>query len=121
MVENFYRGLLYVLRERSEEEYFVIEGSKFHDAFGEIVKQAKDCNLTTLEVFIDPMFGRYPEVSDFIYEGLQNLIISVDNSCPQRAYYRISKEGATRELNRMENSDLYRKFADSFLKNSYFF
>lgn len=120
MKENFYRGLLCALAEVSDRSYFIASGERYHSAFNQVMEKSKeDRNLPGIEdAFMDPIFGVYPESKEAVIEGLQDLLIGLDTSVPQRAYFRIDKKSAVRELKRLSNPEGYITLAREFLKNN---
>ncbi|MBX3192899.1 MAG: hypothetical protein KF819_38295, partial [Labilithrix sp.] len=79
----FYRGFLYALRERVEDDAprFEAEGERFHEAFRAALKYAADelpavPASRMLENF-DPVFGVSPEATEMLLEGERDFILSL--------------------------------------------
>lgn len=116
----FYRGFLYALRERLDDEtaQFEAEGERFHEAFREALEFAA---MTVPEVpaseileNFDPMFGVSPEATEMILEGERDFILSLLNPSLKLAQFKISRETAERELCGFEAKDAFRKVAERF-------
>jgi len=115
----FYRAFLYALRELvGDEPRFEAEGERFHEAFRAALEYAVH-ELPTmpasriLENF-DPVFGVSPEATEMLLEGERDFILSLLNPRLRVAQFKISKETAKTELDRLPEHDAVRRLAARF-------
>ena len=117
---TFYRGFLYALRERVTENAprFDAEGARFHEAFRAALEYAL-AELPAvpaadiLENF-DPVFGVSPEATEMLLEGERDFILSLLNPRLRVAQFKITRETAQRELDRLPDHDALRAVAARF-------
>jgi ArsR family metal-binding transcriptional regulator len=97
---KFYRALLYSLCQ-SRTSFNV--NAKLHTSFGDVIKYANSTFPSSIkglvpDIYMDPMFGTYSEVSEMLWEGQQDLLIAIHNS---KASFTITKDQALLELTRL--------------------
>jgi hypothetical protein len=118
---TFYRGFLYALREAfgpGQAARFAAEGDRFHDAFRSALEYAVSTfpEVPAGEVLenFDPVFGVSPEATEMLLEGERDFILSLLNPRLQVAQFKISREVATNELDRIPEKDAFRALALRF-------
>ena len=109
----FYRGLLYALAERRSE--FVADGEPFHQAFRQMLEDAKSKHLPVpadelLDEF-DPMFGMSPHATEMLFEGERDFILSLMNPRLVTATFKITPSDAREALDRLDAADTFRQLA----------
>ncbi|MCL4750485.1 MAG: hypothetical protein KJ015_10005 [Myxococcales bacterium] len=118
----FYRGFLYALREqlRDEEPRFEAEGDRFHQAFLAAVEDLRPAfPIEPVEQILenfDPVFGVSPEATEMLLEGERDFILSLLNPRLRVAQFKITKDMAQRELDRIPERDAFRKLAGAFFR-----
>ncbi|NQV90966.1 hypothetical protein HQ489_00675 [Candidatus Woesearchaeota archaeon] len=102
---KYYQGFLLALREHTDQ--FLIDGPKYQQAF------IKAIDGTDLEADVDLAFGTSGAAGRLILEGMAGLLLASD--CRWRTgYLQISKTDAARELEGMDQAEVYRNSARIF-------
>jgi hypothetical protein len=119
-LSTFYRGFLYALRERvaDSEPRFDAEGDRFHDAFREALEFAAQelPEVPAAEILedFDPVFGVSPQATEMLLEGERDFILSLLNPRLRVAQFKISREAARHELDRLPAHATFRRLAARF-------
>jgi hypothetical protein len=119
----FYRGFLLALRERvtDKEPRFDAEGERFHEAFRAALEYAAqelpDVPATEILDNFDPVFGVSPEATEMLLEGERDFILSLLNPRLRVAQFKISRETAQHELDRLPAQAAFRRLAARFHEN----
>ncbi|MFW9930556.1 MAG: hypothetical protein ACFFD1_14295, partial [Candidatus Thorarchaeota archaeon] len=81
------------------------------------IEKGKEEGLESVaEMMIDPVFGVYHESEEFLIDGFRDLLVDLGSSNQQRAYFKIDKEFASKQLDKFPNGEIYRAMAKEFLK-----
>jgi hypothetical protein len=116
----FYRGFLYALRERvgDAEPRFEAEGERFHEAFRAAlefaVRELPVVPASRILENFDPVFGISPEATEMLLEGERDFILSLLNPRLRVAQFKITRETAKSELDRLPEHDAFRRLAERF-------
>lgn len=113
---TFFRGLLYALRDQSDEA-FTAEGDRFHRAFRTVLEEAASRNFGPARQMLanyDPVFGIYPDATEMLLEAQRDFIVTMMNPHLRKAQFKITKGRARAELKNLPNPTLFRKLARTF-------